>query len=737
MHLTELNNSISSLPGIGAAKQALFARLNIFTISDLLQFYPRDYEDRTQKITIAQSLQNQTGKIHTIAQIVGHEWFGYGRMKTLKLIATDGTGKVELAAFGRAFLEKTHPVGQIVALSAKCEVKFGKYQSTSFELSKIADGGNLAAFEGIAVPNSRVFPVYPLTEGLTSKIISKTVQAAFNQFCLGLENDLSEEIIEKRHLLSKKDALRQIHFPKTLSEAIGARNSLVFEELFLFQKTLAERAIAHRGKLPKIELDSAESQQKQFSQEEFAANLSTRQKNLLARLPYKLTADQMSVIALMNEDIDRNYGFGDFKGHEAGKAFSLPNFSMRTLLQGDVGSGKTLVSFFAALRVIDYGGQVALMAPTELLARQHAENAAKQLEAVGVSVAYLTGNIKTKGRDNLLSALKKGEINLVIGTHALFSKNVQYHDLALAIIDEQHRFGVMQRSAILDKGRTSVVATDKFAQPPFREPNLLMMSATPIPQTLALTVFGDLDVRTIHTMPQGRKPVITYLTKAGNERNAYEAVRKELNAGHQAYFVYPAIEGNMDSDQGEFGTDSFGKQKSPLKSAEESFEFLQNQVYPNFKCALIHSKVDEEEQNRILQDFRENKIQVLVATTVVEVGVDVPNATCMVIEQADRFGLAALHQLRGRVGRGSAQSYCFLIYRSNITENGIERMKALHETTDGFKIAEEDLRLRGPGEITGTAQSGELAFKIANLARDEKIMMEARSEAFSFVTSLN
>lgn len=752
MHLTELNNSISSLPGIGAAKQALFARLNIFTISDLLQFYPRDYEDRTQKITIAQSLQNQTGKIHTIAQIVGHEWFGYGRMKTLKLIATDGTGKVELAAFGRAFLEKTHPVGQIVALSAKCEVKFGKYQSTSFELSKIADGGNLDAFEGIAVPNSRVFPVYSLTEGLTSKIVSKTVQAAFNQFCLGLANDLPEEIIEKRHLLSKKDALRQIHFPKTLSEAIGARNTLVFEELFLFQKTLAERAIAHRGKLPKIELDSAESQQKQFSQEEFAANLSTRQKNLLARLPYKLTADQMSVIALMNEDIDRNYGFasGDFKGQRPlgegvatnevvakGETSPSPHFSMRTLLQGDVGSGKTLVSFFAALRVIDYGGQVALMAPTELLARQHAENAAKQLEAVGVSVAYLTGNIKTKGRDNLLSALKKGEINLVIGTHALFSKNVQYHDLALAIIDEQHRFGVMQRSAILDKGRTSVVATDKFAQPPFREPNLLMMSATPIPQTLALTVFGDLDVRTIHTMPQGRKPVITYLTKAGNERNAYEAVRKELNAGHQAYFVYPAIEGNMDSDQGEFGTDSFGKQKSPLKSAEESFEFLQNQVYPNFKCALIHSKVDEEEQNRILQDFRENKIQVLVATTVVEVGVDVPNATCMVIEQADRFGLAALHQLRGRVGRGGAQSYCFLIYRANITENGIERMKALHETSDGFKIAEEDLRLRGPGEITGTAQSGELAFKIANLARDEKIMMEARKEAFSMIRHEN
>ncbi|MBR1535381.1 MAG: ATP-dependent DNA helicase RecG [Treponema sp.] len=764
MHISELNNTISTLSGIGASKAALFARLNIFTVGDLLQFYPRDYEDRTQKISILQSMQNsiqnQGGKIHTIVEIVGHEWFGYGRMKTLKLIATDGTGTVELVAFNRPFMEKTHPVGQIASLSAKAEVKYGKYQATSFELEKIAVSGNLADYKDSAVPNSKVIPVYPLTEGLTNKIVSKTIDTAFKQFSLGLENDLPQEIIEKRNLLSKKEAIRAIHFPKTLSEAIGARNTLVFEELFLFQKTLAERAIAHRGKLPKIELDSSESNQRQVSEEEFKQSLSTRQKDLLARLPYSLTPDQMSVITLMNADIDKNYGFGeigDFKGqsplgervatNEVGaqgvgsdgvavkpcetgfervsvKAMSEPtspsHFSMRTLLQGDVGSGKTLVSFFAALRVIDYGGQVALMAPTELLARQHAENAAKQLEVVGVSVAYLTGNIKTKGRENLLTALKNNEINLVIGTHALFSKNVQYHDLALAIIDEQHRFGVMQRSAILDKGRTSVMATDKYAQPPFREPNLLMMSATPIPQTLALTVFGDLDVLTIKTMPQGRKPITTYLTKAGNERNAYEAVRKELNSGHQAYFVYPAIEG--DTEQG-------------LKSAEESFEILQKQVYPNYKCALIHSKIDEDEQNRILKDFRENKIQVLVATTVVEVGVDVPNATCMVIEQADRFGLAALHQLRGRVGRGKAQSYCFLIYRANITETGIARMKALHETTDGFKIAEEDLRLRGPGEITGTAQSGELEFKIANLARDEKLMMEARREAFERIAT--
>ena len=357
------------------------------------------------------------------------------------------------------------------------------------------------------------------------------------------------------------------------------------------------------------------------------------------------------------------------------------------------------------------------MAPTEILARQHAENAARQLEALNVRVAYLTGNIKAAGRRQLLDALKTGGIDLVIGTHALFSKDVQYNDLALAVIDEQHRFGVMQRSAIIDKGRMT-------RDGEVREPNLLMMSATPIPQTLALTVFGDLDVLTIHTMPGGRKPIQTYLVRQGNERNAYEAVRKELAAGRQAYFVYPAIESSFT------GEDDSTAQKNALKSAEESFAFLSQQVYPGFSAALIHSRIDEDEQSRILTDFRAGKIQILVATTVVEVGVDVPNATCMVIEQADRFGLAALHQLRGRVGRGSAQSFCFLVYSAKLTETGVARMKILRESTDGFKIAEEDLRLRGPGEITGTAQSGELAFAIADVVRDKDLMLQAREDAF-------
>ncbi|WP_191016028.1 ATP-dependent DNA helicase RecG [Treponema zioleckii] len=713
MKVSEINNSISTLPGVGPAKAALFANLNIFTIGDLLQFYPRDYEDRTQRVTIAQSVQTHE-KVHTIAQVIAHEWFGFGKMRTLKLIITEGTGSAELIAFNRAFLEKSHPIGSICAVTGRFEVKYGKYQCTQFDLEKITDSGKLADFSASPIPNSKVFPIYHLTEGLTGKIISKTVASALNQFSIGIEDELPEELIKKYQLLSKKDSIKKIHQPQTLTDAAKARNTLVYEELFLFQKVIAERALAHRGELPDLSKSGIKNQ-KEISDDEFNGSLSPRQKQFLGRLPFSPTQDQKSVITLLNYDIDKNY--------DTSQAKNSKTFSMRALLQGDVGSGKTLVSFFAALRIIDYGSQCAIMAPTELLARQHAENAAKQLESVGVRVAYLTGNLKTKGRNNLLAALKNGEIDLVIGTHALFSKNVQYHDLALAIIDEQHRFGVMQRSAILEKGRQSVDSI-------IREPNLLMMSATPIPQTLALTVFGDLDVFTIHTMPQGRKPVTTYLVRAGNEHNAYEAVRKELQNGHQAYFVYPAIENNLESEDD-------GTQKSALKSAEEMYDFLSKNVYPEFKTALIHGKVDEDEQNRILEDFRLNKIQILVATTVVEVGVDVPNATCIVIEQADRFGLAALHQLRGRVGRGADQSYCFLIYRKDITENGIARMKALHETTDGFKIAEEDLKLRGPGEITGTAQSGELTFKIADPVRDEKIMQLARIDAFAAIKQTN
>ena len=729
MKLSEIKNSISSLPGIGTKTASAFAALNIFTIADLLQFYPRTYDDRTKKISLNQSLNFP--KAHTIAKVTGHEWFGYGRMKTLKILINDGTANAQLIAFNRPFLEKSFPPDSIISVTGHFELKYNNLQSSSFEAEKIADSGSLEDFKDTLPPDSKIFPVYHLTEGLSQKTVRKAVSAAISQFAFGIEDDLSEYLISSHKLLHKRDAIKIIHSPADFEEYSLARKTIVYEEFFFFQCAIARQSLEHRGKLPLLNFDSISLQNQTSAQEkssedltkEFNSSLSPRQKQYLSRLNFEPTYDQKKVILQMNLDIDKSYQNAPKNN---GEATQTPErtFSMRTLLQGDVGSGKTLVSFFAALRVIDWGSQVAFMAPTEILARQHAENAATDLQALNVNVAYLTGNINSKGRLQLLQALKDGTVNLVIGTHALFSKNVQYQDLALAIIDEQHRFGVMQRSAIIDKGRNGT-------EPKLKEPNLLMMSATPIPQTLALTAFGDLDILTIHTMPQGRKPIQTYLTKAGNEKNAYEAVRTELKKGHQAYFVYPAIGTELSADENQDDESLFHKEKESLKAAQDAFSFLQTQVYPEYRCALIHGKIEEEEQNRILEDFKAGKINVIVATTVVEVGVNVPNASCMVIEQADRFGLAALHQLRGRVGRGSEQSYCFLIYSKNITENGIARMKAIRQTTDGFKIAEEDLKLRGPGEITGTAQSGELTFALADLFKDQAIMNAARADAFS------
>ncbi|WP_147634035.1 ATP-dependent DNA helicase RecG [Treponema pectinovorum] len=726
MKVSEINNSISTLSGIGPSTQALFANLNVFTIGDLLQFYPREYEDRTKKINLAQSLQNR--KVNTIAKVTAHQWFGYGRMKTLKILIEDSSASAQLVAFNRPFLEKLLPVGAIISICGKFEQKYGTLQSTSFEAEKISQNGELKDYEDSLPPNTRIIPIYHLTQSLTQKNVQKAVEKALKQFALGLDDEIPEYLILKHKLLHKTQAIKLIHNPQSLEELENARKTLVYEELFLFLTAIAKSSLEHRGKLPgentinldSIFFDGKQKDEQTLSHEQvdfyFKNSLSPKQRHYLERLAFTPTPDQKKVITILNRQIDNSY---QISNNSQNRDSIFP--SVRALLQGDVGSGKTLVAFFLALRVIDYKSQVAFMAPTEILARQHAENIASELLPLGVNVAYLTGNINEKGRSQLLQALNDGTINLVIGTHALFSKRVQYNDLAFTIIDEQHRFGVMQRQAIFNKGRTST-------HPKVKEPNFLMMSATPIPQTLALTAFGDLDIFDIKTMPQGRKPIKTYLTKEGNEANAYEAVRKELQKGHQAYFVYPAIERTSIQERNDWEFEENSKKK--LKSAEDAYNFLKTKVYPEYKIALIHGKIEEETQAQILKDFKDKKIDILVATTVVEVGLNVPNASCMVIEQADRFGLSTLHQLRGRVGRGSEQSYCFLIYSKNISQNGIARMKAIRETADGFKIAEEDLKLRGPGEITGTAQSGELSFAIADLQRDQKILALAKEDSF-------
>lgn len=711
MFLNELKVTVESLAGVGPATAKQFAKLNIFTVADLLSVYPRDYDDRTKKVTLAEFSQHP--KVHTICKVVAHSWFGYGKMKTLKIEITDGTANAFLIAFNRSFLEKSLPVGSIISVTGRFEIKYNELQSTVFEASRLAYDGTLADYISAPVPDSALYPVYPLTEGLSQKNYRKTIGAALKAYGKTISDELPQEIIQERKLLPKQQALLQIHMPKNLEEVEEARRTLIYEELYQFEYKMALRALRHRGTLPS---DKEVKESREVTKEEFHDSLSPRQKQLASRLTFELTPDQMKAIMDINADIDRSQvEFNAMMNREFGTAGEneRPPFNMQRLLQGDVGSGKTLVSFFACLRTIDYGGQCALLAPTELLARQHAENAAKLLEPVNVKAAFLTGNLKSAGRENLVNALRDGNIDLVIGTHALFSRNVSYKKLQLAIIDEQHRFGVAQRESIIDKGRVSFGATA-------HTPDVLMMSATPIPQTLALTAFGDLDVSLIKTMPKGRKPVKTLLTVMGNERNVYEAVRKELNAGHQAYFVYPRIgEETEDSDN-----------DKSLKAAEEMYDFLSNQVYPGITCALIHGKVTEEEQKKILEDFSKGKTKVLIATTVVEVGVDVGNATCIIVEHADHFGLAELHQLRGRVGRSDLQSYCFLIYGKNITEEGKARLKALHESTDGFYIAEQDLKSRGPGEISGTSQSGYLTLAIADLARDKEILKIARFDAF-------
>ena len=763
MKLEQIKTPVSAVSGVGPQLSKSLARLNIFTVGDLLNHFPKDYDDKSKKVYLKDFAKAK--KVHTVAKVLGHEWFGFGKMRTLKIIINDGTATAQLICFNRQFLEKMILPGMIVNVSGQFFVKYNSLQSSSFDVSKFKQNvvcDDLKQLIELMPEDSSVLPVYRLTEGVTQKQMSKIIKNAINQYGHGIEDEIPSEFISKYKLVSKQQAIFMIHNPETLEEALAARRTLAYEELLKFQYAILKRSYKRRGVIPSkiLEFDengnvvyeqkkqtshgnNVENQNdvktaKEITKAEFVESLSPLQKKLIEKIPFDLTQDQMNVIFQMDEEIDQGYlernkiAISEAESESAEKNFV---HTMNRLLQGDVGSGKTLVALFVCLRAISWKGQCAFMAPTEILAKQHADKIAKMLDCLGVRTAFLTGNVKSSGRNQLLKALKDGEIDIIIGTHALFSANVVYNDLQLAVIDEQHRFGVAQRQAILAKGR-------KSENNVILEPHVLMMSATPIPQSLALTMFSDLDISVMKTMPNNRKPVITYLVKEGNEKNAYEAVRKELEKGNQAYFVYPAIENEFES----FDNEALDGEKASfeysdddvistrrLKSAEKNFKHLAETVFPEFKCALVHGRIDEEEQSKILNDFHSGKIQVLVATTVIEVGVDNPRATCMVIEQADHFGMSQLHQLRGRVGRGSEQSYCFMIYSKNITESGIERMKALRLSNDGFYIAEQDLKNRGPGEMNGTLQSGALEFKIADVSRDKKMLLAARNDAISML----
>ncbi len=658
MTLWELSEPVSRLRGVGGATARDLANLGIKAILDLLLFVPRTYEDRRTPASFGDALQHLTAsdsaRVNTRARVVDHSYIG-GRSgkRTLKVQLIDGSGRnASLLCFGRNFLASKLPPGAEIRLFGHFQHRYGELQASGFEFEHVdAPGG---AFD-------RILPVYPLSGSLTQGGVRRLTETALAHYGSHLVSTLPAP--SRTEGWTTSAALHSLHFPEQVADAESARKALAFEEFLLLQLRIVREALIRR--------ETTRSK----------TPLPVERRRTLARaLPFSLTDDQERAVEEIHSDLES----------------SQP---MHRLLQGDVGSGKTLVALLSAVACIEGGYQVALMAPTELLARQHADNAARMLEPAGIRTAFLTGSLKRSMRTPLLAALAAGEVDLAVGTHALFTAEVTFRNLKLAIIDEQQRFGVLQRAALQAKGP---------------ETDLLITTATPIPRTLALGLFGDVDISTIRTMPPGRKPVVTHLARAGNEAKVYERVRAEIARGNRAYFVYPLIEEGVTEG---------------IKNATAMRDMLAGEVFPEARIGLVHSRIPEEEKEATMAAFSRGDFDILVATSVVEVGVDVASATCMVIEHAERFGLSALHQLRGRVGRSHLQSYCFLLYSEELTDAGKERMRVMHRTNDGFEIAEEDLRIRGPGNVVGTRQSGFVRLHIADLAGDFALLQSARHAA--------
>ena len=665
MFIGELNQDIKTLPGVGKKTREDYANLDIGTVADLIQTMPRGYEDRSHRICIGRQNDEDGSWTNTFVRAESVTEFGPAR-KNVKIIVrdTENNQKAFLMGFNRTYLSKTVFPGAFYHLYANITPYGTGLTSSQFELKPVREEDIMVA--GDMLLDQGILPVYGLSGSLTQKIIRRDMKNALAK--ASFDDEIPQRLLDKYRLMPLDRAIREIHFPSSDKNLKEARRSLAFREVFYLQLEAKRRPPVQRKRQA---IDS---------------RTYDAEKRLIESLPFELTADQIKVL----EEIRK-----DMSGEE----------SMNRLLQGDVGSGKTLVAWVSALHAICDGAQVAFMAPTELLARQHAQVADALFRNSGVRVAFLNGEVHGKPRQILLDQLKAGNIDLLIGTHALFSKDVEYRNLRYVIIDEQHRFGVEQRRALLEKGI---------------EPDVLLMTATPIPRTLALTVFGNLNVSTIKTMPKGRLPVKTYLVDDSKREDMYRAVGVEMERGHQAYFVYPRIDDEGNSD---------------LRDVISMYEFLSREKYPQFRGTLIHSRLPEDEKIAILNDFSEGKLDYLVSTSVVEVGIDVPNATCMVVEHSENFGLSALHQLRGRVGRSNLQSWCFLAFEQTITEDGKKRLSVLRRTNDGFEIAEEDLKIRGPGELAGLKQSGFLHLKYADLEKDVSMMATARDEVDAILAS--
>ena len=653
-----LDSPVQYIKGIGPRRSSYFKRVGVETVKDLIHLVPHRYIDYSTILRISDA------RINDEATVMGHVDLvearrTRNRMNLLTLTLRDESGSIVLKWFNRPDLKNKFKIGDRLLASGK--ISFYRGQQMVNPLYEI-----IGEDETDDKKRGSVIPIYPLTEGLSIWDIRRAVRIALDECLDEVSETLPRTLLTRHQLTPLKHALNDLHFPGSTEQARAARNRLVYDEFFFFELTLALRKAQVTDKVGISFKDTG-----------------TLARKLLSALPFTLTSGQQRAVADITADMQR------------------PR-PMNRLLQGDVGSGKTVVALYAILVAIENGYQAVMMAPTEILAEQHFIVLRDMLSTVGLQPHLLTGSIKSKERTAVLEKIGSGEAKLILGTHALIEEDTTFHRLGLVVVDEQHRFGVMQRAALVNKGIN---------------PDFLVLSATPIPRTLALTLYGDLDISVITEKPPKRGEVITKIVKDKEKQTVFTFVREVLSQGHQAFVICPIIEKS---------------EKMDLRSVNEVTKEI-SAAFPDFSVGVIHGRLNTQDRIRIMNEYRSGRIDILVATTVVEVGVDIPNATVMLIEHPERFGLAQLHQLRGRIGRGAQTSYCFLILNRYVQPGTYERIKFFEEHNDGFALAQKDIRLRGQGEILGKRQHGLPDIRIGDLEYDQKILYHARDDAFELV----
>ncbi len=649
--MIDLNKDVRYIKGVGPAKVELLNKLEIFTLKDLITYYPRTYEDRSKPKYLCECEEGEDVLIEAIvcSGVTNVRLKG----KTMqRLIVRDETESATITWFNQAYLKNKFKIGEKYKFFGKVSKKEGKimFHSPVFDVKERTQN------------TGRIIPIYPLTYNLSQNNLRKIMEVAMEEVYGNLPETLPEYLLKEYKLENINDATKHIHFPDEFNDFNIARNRLVFEELLSVQLALLELKNSYMNEEKGI-----------------CFNREAKMSDVINTLPFQLTKAQLRVLEEIDSDMESDK-------------------SMNRLLQGDVGSGKTVVAMCAAYKAVKNGYQAAIMAPTAILATQHMENFKGILERLNIKCELLISGITKKKKEDILERLRNGDIDILIGTHAIIEENVVFKNLGLVVTDEQHRFGVKQRAKIAEKGN---------------HPDVLVMTATPIPRTLALILYGDLDISIIDELPPNRKKVETFAVGKNMTERVNNFIKKQIQEGRQAYVVCPLVEESEEMD---------------LKSVENIYEIYCKEVFPEYKVAYIHGKMKQRDKDSIMEQFKQKEIDILISTTVIEVGVDVPNSNIMVIENAERFGLAQLHQLRGRVGRGEYQSYCILKFEGK-SENVRKRMKVMCETNDGFIISEKDLELRGAGDFFGTIQHGIPEFKIANLFEDIEILKLVQSVA--------